>query len=473
MKNYYSPEIFREEAHKMVDILADYFESSLNDKNANVYPCIEPDDMVEEWATEFGSQPEDKWPEFMEKLIATSSRQHSPGYVGHQVTAPLPFAAIMDFAAAFMNNSSAVYETAPANVGLEKHVIKWMAEQVGYPAEADGILTSGGTLGNLTALLAARQAKFHNNVWKQGLFNNKKAAVMVSAEAHYSVKRAASVMGLGEDSVILVPSCENHKLRHETLEVLYNKAVSDGYEVFALAGNACSTATGTYDDLEMLAEFCREKNMWFHIDGAHGASAAISDKYKYLMKGAELSDSIVWDAHKMFLMPSLITAVVFRDGSRSYEAFSQEASYLFGGQKPSDEWYNPAHRTMECTRQMMGVKIYASLKTMGTDYFADYVTSRYDLAREFAEEINKREGFELAVEPDSNIVCFRYTKGDPDMLDEMNTEIRQKVLKSGEFYLVQTQLKGTLYLRTTIINPLTQISHLKRLLELIEETTNQ
>ncbi len=468
MKNYYSPEVFRKDAHKMVDILADYLESSVSCKGA-VYPGIEPDDMVDLWKTEFGHEPDGEWEDFMKKLIGSSSRQHSPGYVGHQVTAPLPFAAIMDFAAAFMNNSSAVYETAPANVGLEKHVITWMAEQIGYSSDSDGILTSGGTLGNLTALLAARQAKFEHNVWQKGVFESQKAGVMVSAEAHYSVKRAASVMGLGEDSVIPVPSGSDFRMKRETLEALYSKAEKDGIRIFALAGNACSTATGTYDDLEMLADFCREKDLWFHIDGAHGASASISDKYRYLMKGAELSDSIVWDAHKMFLMPSLITAVLFRDGSRSYEPFSQEASYLFDGKKPSDEWYNPAHRTMECTRQMMGVKLYGSLKTMGTDYFADYVTSRYELAREFAEEIKKSDSFELATEPDSNIVCFRYINGDKDKLDEINAEIRKRVLKSGEFYMVQTQLKGTFYLRTTLINPLTEISHLKRLMELIKE----
>ena len=238
--------------------------------------------------------------------------------------------------------------------------------------------------------------------------------------------------------------------------------------VFVLIANGCSTSTGTYDDLDSIADFCKENNIWFHIDGAHGASILLSDKYKEVMKGVEKADSIVWDAHKMLLMPALITAVIFKDGKSSYEPFSQKASYLFE-KRADEEWFNYAHRTMECTKKMMGLKLYLSLKNFGTDIFTAHVEYTHEISVEFSEIITKNNDFELAVKPQSNIVCFRYIKNDldEDQLNQLQKDIRKKILESENIYIVQTELKGKVWLRCTIINPLTKIDDLKDLLEQI------
>jgi len=275
-------------------------------------------------------------------------------------------------------------------------------------------------------------------------------------------------MGLGENAAVAVPVDEHYRMDIDSLRKKYTESIDGGKKVIAVVASGCSTATGSYDDLEGIADFCEENELWLHVDGAHGASALLSDKYKSSMKGIHRVDSIVWDAHKMLLMPALITAVIFRDGARSYECFSQKASYLFE-KEARDEWYNFAQRTMECTKYMMGLKLYAALMTYGTDYFAEYITSRIDLTKEFAAVIKETEDFELATEPQCNIICFRYKQPGIHDSDTLQKKIRHAILDSESYYIVQTRLKDGFYLRCTIISPLTTLEDLKGLLQKIRE----
>ena len=181
------------------------------------------------------------------------------------------------------------------------------------------------------------------------------------------------------------------------------------------------------------------------------------------MRGLEKADSLIWDAHKNMLIPALATAVLFRDGGRSYEAFSAKASYLFE-RSAREEWYNYAHRTMECTKTMMGLRLFIALAAYGTDFFGGYVTAAYDLARGFASLIRDSGDFETAVEPESNIVCFRYLKRNEPDLDGLQRHIRRTLLERGNFYVVQAELRGRAWLRCTLINPRTTLADLEALL---------
>lgn len=467
IKQAYDPDAFRECAHQMVDGLADYLQRFSGPEKCTVLPALSPDEMAQRWSTAIGDQPTRDFPELLAEVIEDSHHLHSPHYVGHQVSVPLPLSAIADFAASLLNNASAVYDMGPVNIIHEKRILEWMIGLLGYGVEADGVFTSGGTLGNLTALLAARQVKTDADIWSRGAGKEPSLALMVSEQCHYSVKRAAGVMGLGTDNVVEVPAGTDFKMDTAALKRCLRDAVDSGKSVFAVAANACSTATGTYDDLNAVADFCGENDLWFHVDGAHGASALLSEKYKPLLAGVHRADSIVWDAHKMLLVPALITAVIFKSGADSYRSFSQKASYLFEKQA-EEEWYNPAHRTMECTKTMMGLKLYAPLMVYGSAFFGRYVDQMYDLCRGFAALVNESPDFELAVEPEANIICFRYlgTSGE-GCLDALQERIRARLLESEDFYLVQTSLNERTYLRCTLMNPLTEIKHLKTLLDTI------
>jgi L-2,4-diaminobutyrate decarboxylase len=386
--------------------------------------------------------------------------------MGHQVAPPLPLAALTGLLTGLLNNGMALYEMGQVSTALERIVTDWLASKIGFGSEASGFLTSGGTLATLTALLAARAAKAPNDVWQHGTAD--RLAVLVSEQAHYCVDRAVRVMGLGEEGLVKIPVNDRFGMDVEGLTDAYAGARAKGLVPFAVVGSACSTATGSYDDLEAVAAFCAGHGLWFHVDGAHGGAAVVSEKYKGLVRGIERADSVVVDFHKMLLMPALATAVVFRRGDDSFGTFQQKAHYLWSNQQ-SSEWFNLGKRTFECTKVMMSVKVYAALRTYGEGLFAANVDKLYDLARRLAEMIAGWPQLELATAPEANIVCFRYVAegGGTEWENEVNGRIRQELLREGRFYLVQTSLRGTLYLRVTLMNPFTTEVHLREMLEAV------
>jgi L-2,4-diaminobutyrate decarboxylase len=464
VKRAFDPEEFRREGRKVVDRLADFLAASNSETNPVVYPYEDPDKMLESWADRFGAAPRTTFPDLLPEILARSNNLLHPRFIGHQCTTALPLAALAGFVGQFLNNGSAVYEMGPVNVAMERQIIRWMAGLAGFGPGADGVFTSGGSSGNLTALLAARQAAASGNVWRGGVGSEPPLAVLVSAQCHYSIRRSVAVMGLGEDAVVPVAVDDRFHMTAEGFDRAMEEAEHRGRRPFALVANGCSTATGSYDDLEKAADWAEARGLWLHVDGAHGAAALLSPKYRPLLHGLHRADSFVWDAHKNMLMPALITAVIFREGGHSYEAFSQKASYLFE-KSAVEEWYNYAHRTMECTKTMMGMRLFASLAAYGTDFFAGYITAMYDLTREFARRLREAGDFETAAEPESNIICFRYLKAGESDVDGLQRRIRRALLERGRFYIVQTELAGRMWLRCTLINPRTTVSDLDALMD--------
>ena len=465
----YNPEIFRKQGYQIVDILADYLNQAISKNIKQSLPYSTPEKMLKKWPDNFSTEPTGNLADLIKRALSQSNHLHHPHYLGHQIAPSLPAAILCDMTSSLLNNSTAVFEMGPVSTVIEKSLINWMAKLVGFGADSDGFLTSGGTLGNITALLAARQIKTGVDVWKKGVKAAPPLAVFVSEQAHYSIKRAGQIMGLGEEGVVLVPVDENYSMDINALEQKFQETINTGKKPFAIIASACTTATGSYDPLDHIADFCEKHNLWLHIDGAHGASALISSKYRDLLKGVERADSISWDAHKMLLMPAPITALIFRDGNNSYEAFSQKASYLFEKGAQS-EWYNLALRTMECTKTMMGLKLYTSLSVYGTDFFSTYVTEMHDLTRQFGEMIENSSDFQLAMKPQSNIICFRYIHDEAKDLNLLQRQIRKSILKNKSYYIVQTRLKDDIYLRCTVVNPFTTQEDLKDLLDTIRNT---
>jgi L-2,4-diaminobutyrate decarboxylase len=463
LKAAFDPEQFRKSGHALIDQLADFLANNVTGRGPTIQ-YKEPDDELEFWQ-HYLSDPnaEDLGSAFLKR---TTQVRH-PRYMGHQVAAPLPQASLAALLGASQNNGMAVYEMGMAPAAMERIVIDWLCKCVGYGVQSRGFLTSGGTLANLTGLLAARRARGQKDVWHEGYTG--KQAVLVSEAAHYCVDRAARIMGMGEAGVLKVPVDAEYRMDVGQLEVIYSKAVAAGIEPIAVVGSAPCTATGSYDPIEKIADFCISKNLWFHIDGAHGGAVFLSDKYSYLVKGIERADSVAIDGHKMLGMPVLTTALLFRNGADSYTTFSQEAEYLLTDTDHED-WYNLAKRTFECTKLTSSVTWFSILKTYGEAIFQEFIDRQYDLGKRFADLIRNRSGWELACEPDSNILCFRIK---PDGLDretcnQLNEGIRRKILEQGDFYIVQTKLDGISYLRTSLMSPTTEERHLLELMEQIE-----
>jgi len=466
LQSAFDPEAFRRQAHALVDQLADHLVRAQSGAGERVIAYRDPDAQLAYWQADFEKPPaEDPLP-MLEAVLQQSIHLHHPRYMGHQVAPPLPLTALTGLLTSLLNNGMALYEMGQVSTAMERIVTDWLARKIGFTAEASGFLTSGGTLATLTALLAARAAKAPGDVWQHGTAD--RLAVLVSEQAHYCVDRAVRVMGLGEEGLVKIPVNDRFGMRTDLLAGAYAEARARGLVPFAVVGSACSTATGSYDDLEAVAAFCAGHGLWFHVDGAHGGAVVVSEKYQGLVRGVGQADSVVVDFHKMLLTPALATAVVFRRGDDGFSTFQQKAHYLWKDQQ-SHEWFNLGKRTFECTKVMMSVKVYAALRTYGEGLFAANVDRLYDLARWLAGRIGERPALELAAAPESNIVCFRCVReeGDVERENELNGRIRRELLREGRFYLVQTTLRGRLYLRVSLMNPFTTRDHLEEMLEAV------
>ncbi|AWX43120.1 Diaminobutyrate decarboxylase [Flagellimonas maritima] len=465
LSSLYAQDNFRRLGKQLIDVLTDHIQNTTQEINKKTIQWNEPENELDFWKDFFENGTDD---DFFNQILKRTTHTHNPKYVGHQVGVTAPITVFTGMLSNLLNNGMAVYEMGMAPNAIERIVIEKLCETIGYNSKSGGFLTSGGTLANLTALLSARKAKVEHDIWNEG--HNEPLGIMVCEEAHYCVDRAAKIMGLGEKGIIKIPADENFAMDIQQLETYYQESISKGLKIFAIVGSAPSTATGAYDNLEAINKFAQMYNLWFHVDGAHGGAAIFSEKYKYLLKGAEKADSMVIDGHKMMMMPTITTALLFKNKNHSNHTFSQKADYLLNDTE-EDEWYNSGRRTFECTKNMMCMHWFILLKMYGQKAFNVYVTRQYDLARDFAKIISKEPNFEIATEPMSNILCFRYLKDNLSLeeLNHLNQSIRRQLLEDGEFYLVQTKLNGVHYLRTTLMNPFTTIDHLKLLLEKIKK----
>jgi len=473
----YDPELFRQAGHRLVDQLTDYLLAA-REGQMPVLPAASPAALANRYQQ---APPDEPAPDAVkclsqqvQELVEQGIHLQHPCYIGHQVGAPLPAGSLAELVTGVFNQSMAVFEMSPSATHIERQTARWLCTLLGWGKDADGVFTSGGSLGNLTALLTARNHATRGAAWEKGVRSGPPLAMLVSEHAHYSVARAAGVMGLGQENVLRVPVDRQFRMDTAALPECYRAAIAQGKKVVAVVASAGTTATGSFDPLRQIGDFCRAQGVWFHVDGAHGASVLLSPQYRSLAEGIELADSVIWDAHKMLFLPGLATALLFRQGSHGYEAFSQEASYLFG--RHAFPEYDLGLRTIECTRPMQAWKLWISFQLYGVRGLGELVTQKLDLARAFAAQLKAQPDFALLIEPMCNILCFRHIPGGAkpetmsvEQLNEHQAKIRQRVLATGKFFLVQTRIGEALYLRCTLMNPYTTEEDLIRLLALIRE----
>lgn len=468
IKKAYESEAFREQGHALIDLLADYLQRVQQGTEEQAIQWMPPAEAATHWG-DYLNQPEanENPLELFRAVLEGGVKLHNPRYMGHQISPPAPLAALAGLLNDFMNNGMGVYEMGIPGTAMERAVIQSVAQKMGFGEEADGVLTSGGTLANVTALLAARSVKARHPVWEKG--GSTPLALMVSEEAHYCVDRAARIMGWGAEGIIKVPVDHHFSMRTEYLEPLYQEALAAGKEVIAVVGSACSTSTGSFDNLSAIADFAQQHGLWFHVDGAHGAACVYSPKYQHRVNGIHRADSVAMDFHKMLLTPSITTALIFQNGKNSFRTFSQKADYLLSQDDEAD-WYNLAKRTFECTKSMLSLRAYSLIKTYGDSLFDAYVTQVNDLCARFSAFLLDRPGWEIATPPACNILCFRWVPPgmDTDRANALNEFLRTQSLEDGRFYVVKTQLRGLYYLRVTLTNPFTQLSDLQEMTEWME-----
>jgi L-2,4-diaminobutyrate decarboxylase len=458
----YDASYFRENSDRLGDLIADELDRTRN-RQGKVLVQKQIDEILRE--LNFDRLVESGGGDLAalaRLFIANSNHLRHPRYMGHQVAIPMIPSMFADLLSALLNNGMAVYEMGPAATAVEKGIVRWMLRKLGW-AEGDGILTHGGSLGNLSALLAAR-ARILPESWKEGMPPN--FVVLASDVAHYSIERAAAILGLGSRSVVKVPVDGALRIHVEALRRVFAEQVDAGREVLAVVANAGATANGAIDPLREIGEFCWHEGLWLHVDGAHAAAALVSPVERRRLDGIDLADSVSWDTHKLLGTSALACAALFRDRASLAGTYEQHAPYLYSeGEKPGEDL---SLKSFECTKAPLGLKLFLNLAVLGESGLAAHVDRLFAQTQRFHDLLSARKGFECFGAPQSNILLFRCGKD-----SELQSRIRERLVSDGDFYITRATVRREVWLRLVIQNPFTEESDLAALADRIEQLARE
>jgi L-2,4-diaminobutyrate decarboxylase len=480
----YDPELLRDAGHRLVDLLAGHA-NRVQAAEGKTIPWRDPAENVREAAeclnAAVGLPAErEALAEHFAKLVRTMLQHgmnlHDPRYIGHQVSASVPIAGLLDAVGSVTNQAMAIYEMGPWATAAEWAMVERLGQAIGWkPGEFGGLATNGGSLANLTALLTARNVTLGES-WENGLMRGEHPPVLVThADAHYSISRTAGILGLGTKQVIRVGLDSRRRMDPKQLERVLSDLRAKKQPIVAVSSCSCSTPVGAFDPLEEIADVCRRNEVWLHVDAAHGGAACLSPRYRHLSAGLNLADSVVWDAHKMLFCPALCAFVFYRNSRHKFETFRQDAPYLFDPSAPGLAEFDSALRSVECTKRAAAFGLWGVWSLFGPGLFADLVDVTFGMGRAFYEMLSATPDFTPLHEPECNIIVFRHVSealrdAPGEVVGRFQLELRRRIVESGEFYIVSTKIDGTGALRVTIINPLTTEEHLRRLLDLLRET---
>jgi L-2,4-diaminobutyrate decarboxylase len=399
------------------------------------------------------------------EIMTDANRLAHPMYMGHQVSFPLSTAVWTDAVISALNQSVAVEEMSPTLTSLEHRVVRWMCDAVGFPEGSGGTLTSGGTEATFTALLSARAAALPD-AWMNGI-TEPRPVVLCGEHTHYAVTRAVAELGLGMRSAIVIPST-SYRMDVPALERELRRLREREIPVMAVVATAGQTATGAFDDIDAIGRLCDTFGTWLHIDGAHGATAVLSERHRHRVRGIERARSIAWDPHKMMLLPLPAGMLLVRSETELQAAFAQRAPYLFQSDAAATRIRDQGVRSFQCSRRADVLKLWVVLQRLGRRGIAELHDHLCELARLVRGELLKHGEFEVLHEPDSNILCFRYVgdgTADDAALDAINREIRERYNRSGAGWITATLLDGRRVLRVTMMNPRSTESHIRALVD--------
>jgi L-2,4-diaminobutyrate decarboxylase len=472
LREAYSPSRFQSDGQQVLATVADHLKRAQKRSRPSSYPAPPPEAERAYW--ENPQHQPDSLHALHERVIERSNHLHDPRYMGHQVAPVLPVSALNGMVTDVLNNGQAIYEMGPSNAVHEELLMAELGRALGLPQGCGGILCHGGTLGNLVALMAAqRRVALGLGVdsWRDGIRAfPQPLVVLVSERAHYCIDRAMRILGWGASGTVLVKSDRNHRMDVEDLRIQLDLCASRGQQVLAVVGSSCTTSAGAFDPLEAVADACEARGVWLHVDGAHGAAVAFSQTHRHLIGGIERAQSVVMDFHKVCGLPALCTGVFYRHHADSFLPFSQHAEYLWDNANDLD-WWDTGKRTLECTKRMLSTRLAAIRAEYGWGIWGEMVDRMWELGQVLAGMLEDRENWELAMAPQANIVCFRPTpQGQLDDVawNRIVKALRKRHLAEGSGYVVQTEFDGVVWLRCTLMNPLTEEKDLVQMLDEFE-----
>jgi len=407
---------------------------------------------------------------FIHDVLPYSNGNRHPRFFGWVQGNGIPLAMMADMLASGMNPHMSGFQQAP--VLVEQKLIAWLAELMGFPPSTSGVLESGGTMGNILGLAVARQAKAGFPVRSSGLQSEHAPLIVYcSTETHGWIEKGVELLGIGTKNCRKIRTHPDFTM---DLEALRGQIAADreaGLHPICVIGTAGTVNTGAVDDLEGIAEVCRESSLWFHIDGAFGALARLTPESAYKVQGLELADSLAFDLHKWMYLPFEIACVLIKDEQAHLATFAHAPSYLAAlGRGPTAGGTVFADRGVDLTRGFKALKAWMCLKAYGVEAFSQAIQGNIVQAQRLAALIDKSPVLDLAAPVLLNVVCFRYVGGltSASEMDRVNTEVLLRIQERGIAMPSSTVLNGCFTMRACFVNHRTEDSDVRLLAESAE-----
>ena len=378
--------------------------------------------------------------------------------------------AIADLLASGLNANTGGWFLSPAATEIEGQLIRWLADRFGLPPGAGGNLVSGGSLANLSALKLARD-RAGASVRTAGV-DGQRLVFYASEESHFTIDRAADVLGLGESAVRKVAIDEQLRMRVDDLERLIAADVAAGMRPAAIVGTAGTTGTGAIDPLAEIAEIAARVGAWFHVDAAYGGAVVISDELRPLLRGIEHADSISFDTHKWMYAPLVGTALLVRDPTGLVGSFSAHAAYVEQDRSLTDRGMDHGFEGLQLSRGFAALRVWVGLLAHGRTAYARRIEHDVELTSWLAELVEEAPDLELACPPSLSICCFRYRPTgvvDDGYLDRLNQRVMTELQLDGRVFPSQAAVHGRIAIRTCIVSYRTEARHLRQLVDLTRE----
>jgi aromatic-L-amino-acid/L-tryptophan decarboxylase len=377
--------------------------------------------------------------------IATTS----PRFMGYIPGGGLFHSALGDMLAATSNKYSGFAPAAPGAVRVENACIAWLASVIGYPETSSGTLTSGGSLANLTAIVAARDARDPDGG----------GAVYLTRFAHHCVDKALHIAGRGGVPKRIIATDNSYRMSPNALEQALEEDRRKGVRPWLVIASAGTVDTGAVDPLPEIVQLCRRHSVWLHVDGAYGGLFALCDEGRVRLRGIDQADSVALDPHKTLFLPYGTGAVLVRDGTHLFDAFSASADYIRPFSE-TDVGPSPADLSPELTRHFRAMRLWLPLQIAGVAAFRAAQAEKLALARYFHARLSEINGFDAGPEPQLSVVAFRYLPKTGD-IDQFNERLIDHIQQEGRVMLSGTRVDGSFLLRCAILCFRTHLEHVE------------
>ena len=473
-------------ANEINTLVAGYFAGVADEP---VFPQTAGGDTIAQVGAEISASGEslDKLIAECKTNLARSRHNGHPRFFGYVASPSTPVGAYGDLIASTLNANVTSWRSGPAATEIERTVVRWLGSLIGYSNNASGLLTSGGSLANTTALLIAQRNKIGCDVARTGLWKQAQPmTIYASEEIHMSIPKAADMLGFGRDQVRLVPCDERFRIDVRSLRQRLEQDRSNGMQPFCVVASAGTVNTGAVDSLTEVADIAREFEIWFHVDGAYGAPGSLDARKRQLFAGLERADSVSLDPHKWLYVPLDAGCLLFRDAATARAAFTAgDADYIKVLEENAEEAFAFWDYGMELSRRFRALKIWLTLRYYGVDRLAAAISDDISLAQYLAEQVERADDFQLLAPVELSICCFRYVPRElrkklqqvaddeqrriEDELNALNQRIMLLVQRGGQAYVSNATIQGKFALRACITNFRTTRKDLDLTLEIIRE----